>query len=146
MFTSLHFQESDNETSQTLTNVQTTTEPSYSFHSGTSEVPTVSSALSSIIATQPSFKKLFLSEAAFPHNLSSNFIRSRVLKSPFRWSRSNSSKYSHHMPTLIQINAGKRVIKKYRRFARILEYKRLHSIIPSLSKRKYASKVIIYKR
>merc|ERR1712038_973695 len=49
----------------------------------------------------------------------------------------------HQTPPLLQINAGKRILQKYRRFARNLEYKRLHSIIPSLSKRKYASKARI---
>ena len=96
-----------------------------------------------MLAAQPSFKKLFLSESSFPKHLKSNFTRSRLLNYPLRWSRNKSSTYLHQTPTVIQINAGKRVLQKYRRFARNVEYKRLHSIIPSLAKRKYASKVII---
>ena len=125
------FQESNRETEETASN--SGKESTYSQ---------AQSTLSAVINTHSSFKKLFLSEANFPHNVKSHLSRPQVLKSQFRWSRKKSSRYINQMPTLVQINAGKRVIQKYRKFARNLEYKRLHSIIPSLSKRKYASKVI----
>jgi len=137
-------EESENETSKTISNVQPTTESSFLYHREISDdEPEAQSTFSAVIAAQPSFRKLFLSEASFPQNFKSYFARSRVLNSPFRWSRNKSSSYPNQMPTLIQINAGRRVLQKYRKFARNLEYKRLHSIIPSLSKRKYASKARI---
>ena len=104
------------------------------------EIPNLSSTLSTIIPTQPSFEKLYISSKPFLSNYKSTLIPSRLLNSP-RWSRKRSSKQLRQMPTTIQINAGKRIIKKYRQFARNLEYNRLRSIIPSLSKRKYTSKV-----
>ena len=99
-------------------------------------------SFSNIDTAQPSFKKLFISESNFPQ-----ILKTKILRPPFRWSRNKSSGYDHHLaPPVLQINAGKRVIQKYRRFARNLEYKRLHNIIPSLSRKKYASKVIIIMR
>ena len=99
-------------------------------------------SFSNIDTAQPSFKKLFISESNFPQ-----ILKTKILRPPFRWSRNKSSRYDHHLsPPVLQINAGKRVIQKYRRFARNLEYKRLHNIIPSLSRKKYASKVIIIMR
>ena len=105
--------------------------------------PYLSSKLSDVITAQPSFKKLFYSESQhYKHSLNSlSSSKSHASFCPYRWYRNRSSSYMHQTPPLLQINAGKRILQKYRRFARNLEYKRLHSIIPSLSKRKYASKV-----
>ena len=105
------------------------------------------STLSSFIAAQPSFKKLLLSEEVILSKTNNQRLfgspRSSYLAS--RWSRNKSSKCSVAIaPTVLQISAGKKIVKKYHQFARNLEYKRLHSIIPSLSKRKYASKVNIF--
>ena len=96
--------------------------------------------------TQPSFKKLFITESKHDKNSIKSILstKSHAGYCPYRWSRNRSSSYLHQTPPLLQINAGKRVLQKYRKFARNLEYKRLHSIIPSLSKRKYASKVKNY--
>ena len=93
--------------------------------------------------TQPSFKKLFITVPKHDKNSLKSILstKSHAGYCPYRWSRNRSSSYLHQTPPLLQINAGKRVLQKYRKFARNLEYKRLHSIIPSLSKRKYASKV-----
>ena len=95
--------------------------------------------------TQPSFKKLFITESKHDKDSLKSILptKSHAAYCPYRWSRNRSSSYLHQTPPLLQINAGKRVLQKYRKFARNLEYKRLHSIIPSLSKRKYASKVKI---
>ena len=107
------------------------------------EITSITSTLSTIIATQPSFKKFFMSSKHFLSNYKSSLKPSRLLNSP-RWSRKKSSTQLEQVPTTIQINAGRRIVKKYRRFARNLEYNRLRSIIPSLSKRKYASKVKLH--
>ena len=107
------------------------------------EITNITSTLSTIIATQPSFKKFFMSSKHFLSNYKSSLTPSRLLNSP-RWSRKKSSTQLEQVPTTIQINAGRRIVKKYRRFARNLEYNRLRSIIPSLSKRKYASKVKLH--
>ena len=40
-----------------------------------------------------------------------------------------------------QMKAGRAIIKKYRKMAKNFEYKRLHSIIPSIANNKNASKV-----
>ena len=116
---------------------------SYVFGQDVNIEPGISSSFSDALATQPSFKKLFLSESMlYKKSLKSIFrTKSHAVYCPYRWSRNKSSSYCHQAPPLLQINAGKRVLQKYRKFARNLEYKRLHSIIPALSKRKYASKV-----
>jgi len=50
----------------------------------------------------------------------------------------------HHIQlSQSQLKAGKAIIKKYRKLARNFEYKRLHSVIPAIAKRKYASKMRI---
>ena len=63
-----------------------------------------------------------------------------------RWSREDAappapSVAQQRKLSQSQLKAGRAIIKKYRRFARSYEYKRLHSLLPSISKRKYASKV-----
>ena len=124
-------------------NAETKRNTSYVFGQDVNTEPGISSSFSDAFATQPSFKKLFLSESKlYKKSLKSIFhTKSHAVYCPYRWSRNKSSSYCHQAPPLLQINAGKRVLQKYRKFARNLEYKRLHSIIPSLSKRKYASKV-----
>ena len=101
------------------------------------------SHITDVATAQPSFKKLFITESKHDKNSLKSilFTKSHAGYSPYRWYRNRSSSYLHQTPPFLQINAGKRVLQKYRKFARNLEYKRLHSIIPSLSKRKYASKV-----
>ena len=124
-------------------NAETKRNTSCVFGQDVNAEPSISSSFSDAFATQPSFKKLFLSESKlYKKSLKSIFhTKSHAVYCPYRWSRNKSSSYCHQAPPLLQINAGKRVLQKYRKFARNLEYKRLHSIIPSLSKRKYASKV-----
>lgn len=62
--------------------------------------------------------------------------------------RSNGSRYEFRTPprrkeldAQLLVNAGQRVVKKYRRYARNNEFKRLRSIVPSLASKNDASKV-----
>ena len=139
----IYLQERPHRMSFTSSNTETNMSTSYVLGHDDKTEPRISSSFSDALATQPSFKKLFLSESKlYKKSLKSIFYtKSHAVYCPYRWSRNKSSSYCHQAPPLLQINAGKRVLQKYRKFARNLEYKRLHSIIPSLSKRKYASKV-----
>ena len=131
-----HLQEVSHRTSFSDQDTKTSMDFSY-------QKPHLASDITDVVTTQPSFKKLFIPESKHYRNTFNSIFsgKSHATYCPYRWSRNKSSSYLHQTPPLLQINAGKRVLQKYRRFARNLEYKRLHSIIPSLSKRKYASKV-----